>query len=183
MAGPISQGAQAAVPPARVQRLLELLPEGWTLEGERFTPVDTAAGARARGQTLIAGCGRFDCRRRVAFDWEDLVRSPHKDTPFRELLDLLKCRHWRGCALELRTGLYPGGVPLISLVQHKDALIEIGCIQCPHVSRLSPAQVIDFLKRTKAGDGNTGVHVLGDTIRGRCPRCRGVRFWARAGVG
>lgn len=183
MGGVSSQGAAAAETLARLERLQRLCPPGWQVAGGRFVPVDTPAAYRVRGQQVTAGCRRHDCRRRVELDLADLVRSEHREHPIRFVIEQLKCGHWRGCGLELRPAIYPDGVPLISLVQHPNAIVEIGCCICPHVSRLSPVQVIEYLRRTKAGDGNTGVNVLATVIRGRCPRCRGSQFWARTSYG
>jgi hypothetical protein len=177
MGGPSAQSVGASARLDAMQRLLDLCPAGWEVAGDRLRPVDSPLGCYDRKQSVTAGCRRHDCRRRVDFDLADLIRSEHRHAPMSAVTEVLRCGHWRGCGLELRPAIYPQGVPLISLITHRTAIVEIGCVTCPHVSRLSPLQVIDFLRRTRAGDGNTGVNVLADVLRGRCPKCGGGRFW------
>lgn len=165
---------------AACSRLRAICPPGWTIDGRRCRPVDTPVGAHARGQQVFARCRRADCRRRVDLDCSDLARTEHRDRPMAEVLELLRCRHWRGCLLELEPPTYPEGVPLITLVPHIDAWVGVQCERCPHLSALPPIVVIEWLIRTGGGDAGTGIKGLSDVFRGRCPRCGWNRFVVEA---
>ena len=101
----------------------------------------------------------------------------------KHLLERLRCGHWADCALTEVSATYPGGVPLVGFLQHRDVLIAIICanwlVNCVN-------KAIRRLKAAGRGDGNTGVLALGRAVRGPCRKCGMGRFvtevfWLKGG--
>jgi hypothetical protein len=164
----------------RIAELTPLLVPGWQIDPGRLQPVEvrTVLGFYQRGQDLLLRCRRPDCRRRVEIDFHAAVQAGLGDRPPAHLLQLLKCRHWDGCALEEASAVYPGGVPLIAFLQHPDVLIAIACAGCGARLLLPPREVIRRLQAAGRGDGSTGVIELAKAVRGPCRKCSGRRFAA-----
>lgn len=58
------------------------------------------------------------------------------------------------------SAIYPGGVPLVGYLRHRNVLIAIACSNCGMRSLLPPRIVIRKLEAAGRGDGNTGVIAL-----------------------
>lgn len=162
----------------RAKELSKLLVPGWTLnyDATGFIDAPTVLGHWQRGQTVLLRCSKRDCRRRVELDLRAAVDSGLGDRTLAQIVALLGCRHWTGCALGFQHATYPEGVPLISVLAHPDALVAIACDGCAARTLLPPRRVIERLLATGRGNGATGILELGRKVRGPCRKCSGRRF-------
>lgn len=175
----------------RKKLLAELEPflePGWQLDLAKLqiVPLPTVLGHYQRRQKLLLRCRREDCRRRIDVDLRGAIEAGLSDRPVKHLLERLRCGHWADCALTEVSATYPGGVPLVGFLQHRDALIAIICANCDARSLLPPREVIRRLKAAGRGDGNTGILALGRAVRGPCRKCGMSRFvtevvWVKGG--
>lgn len=145
------------------------------MASKRFKPQDTILGMFRRGQSLVLRCGRSDCRRRVEVDLADAVHGGVGHYRPGELVERLRCQHYRGCRLEEVVASYAEGVPLVAYI-NSGRLILIRCIGCRLEVALPAEKVIDRLQSEKRGNSATGILLLARTIRGPCKRCRGTTF-------
>lgn len=158
-------------------RLLRYAAPGWTLDlrAGRLVAEDTLLGMFRRGQTLVLRCRRVDCRRRVEVDLEDAVRAGIGHYRPRELVETLRCHHYRGCEFKEAVALYPQGVPLVAYIG-QDAFVVVRCAKCRAEVTMTAEQAIDRLRATGRGDAATGINALATVIRGPCRRCGGRAF-------
>ena len=179
MAHNISQERHEQIERARrVAALKPFLVPGWRIDQVKaeIVPVPTVLGHYQRGQQLLLRCRREGCRRRTEVDLRSAIEEGLGDRPVQHLVDLLRCRHWSGCALEEYSAVYPKGVPLVGYLSHPDVLIAITCEGCGARSLLPPREVILRLKAAGRGDGNTGILALATAVRGPCRKCHRSRF-------
>ena len=162
----------------RDQELRPYLVPGWTLDPLRgtFTPTKTVLGHFQRRQSVLFRCQRSDCRRRIELDLRSALDAGLGDKSMPDLLEMLRCRHWRGCDLTETSATYCDGVPLIALIGDAGTLIAIVCAKCNDRLLLPARAVIERLKKAGRGDGATGVIALGSKIRGPCRKCGGRSF-------
>ena len=162
----------------RISALKPFLVAGWRLNQvhARFETVETALGFYERGQEMLLRCQRRECRRRVEVDFRSALQAGHGDLPIKEVIQLLRCRHWGGCELAEVSAIYPNGVPLVAYLNEPDILVAITCIGCSTRLLLPPAKVIERLVQAGIGDGSTGILRLGQVVRGPCRKCGGRRF-------
>lgn len=162
----------------RAQELSKLLVPGWALNAEAtsFVEIPTLLGCWQRGQSILLRCAKRDCRRRVELDLRAAIDAGLGDRRVADVLTLLTCRHWSGCALKFEHATYPIGVPLISMLEHRDILIAIACNGCTARSLLPPLRVIERLIATGRGTAATGLIELAQKVRGPCRKCGGRRF-------
>ena len=162
----------------RAKELSKLLVPGWTLNAAAtgFVDVPSVLGHWQRGQSVLLRCSKWDCRRRVELDLRTAVDAGLGDRTLPEIVALLGCRHWSGCALSLQHATYSEGVPLISVLAHPNALISVACDGCAARTLLPPRRVIERLLATGRGNGATGIFELGRKVRGPCRKCSGRRF-------
>jgi hypothetical protein len=162
----------------RAEALAKLLVPGWTLniEATKFVEVPTLLGSWQRGQRILLRCAKRDCRRRVELDLRAAIDAGLGDRQVADILGVLTCRHWTGCALKFEHATYPKGVPLISTIEHRDVLIAVACDGCAARLLLPPIRVIERLIETGRGNAATGLLELGQKVRGPCRKCGGRRF-------
>lgn len=129
-----------------------------------------------RGQTVLLRCAKRDCRRRVELDLRAAIDAGLGDRRIEDVLAVLTCRHWTGCAIKFEHATYPKGVPLISTLTHRDALVAIGCDACAARTLLPPLRVIERLIASGRGNAATGLIELAQKVRGPCRKCGGRRF-------
>lgn len=151
---------------------------GWQLDRikAQIAEIPTVLGHLQRGQQLLLRCQRKDCRRRCEVDLRSAIEAGLSDRPVKHLLEVLRCRHWDGCALDEYSAIYPNGVPLIAYLNHRDVLIAIACANCEARTLLPPREVIRRLRAAGRGDSNTGVHALAKAVRGPCRKCHHRQF-------
>lgn len=158
--------------------LAQWLVPGWQVDRNRLqlVTIDTALGYLQRNQQVLLRCRKRGCHRRVELDLRGAVEEGHADKPLKQLIKILRCRHWAGCELEEVSAIYPEGVPLVSYINDQDTLVAVECEQCGTRVVLPPRKMIARLMRAGRGDGSTGILKLGSVIRGPCRKCGARRF-------
>jgi hypothetical protein len=162
----------------RVAELRPFLEPGWRIDRLRgeIEEVPTVLGHYQRGQQLVLRCKLPDCTRRAEVDLRAAIEAGLGERPIKQLLEHLRCGHWRGCALDQASAIYPGGVPLLAYLRHPNAMVAIACNGCGARMLLTPRDVILRLKASGRGDGNTGILTLAKAVRGPCQRCHRRQF-------
>jgi hypothetical protein len=148
---------------------------GWVEHEGRLIPDPTVAGALRRHCIFRGSCYvRDECKRTVTLGLEYLISHGYAKAQVEDVQAMYRCRRVPYCLMEWLPR-YADGFPVQSFVGG-GTKFEVRCQNCSTFGSYTADEIIAALRRSKQGDGNTGIYVLDKRMKRPCKLC-GASSW------
>jgi len=155
-------------------------PAGWVSITGVLAPGVSVAAYAARQQPVKAVCRTKGCYRRLDLDPTELCGERLGPFPMEKIKRLYECRRWNGCGLDFHDEPAQRKLRLEEFTGRPNVRLRLRCRSgsCKFFRVWLVEEMIEALRKRKAGSGATEIEGLGKMMTTACPLCKKVNWLA-----